>query len=611
LGVFALLARFFNVLATIITLSVMAGCMQLVTVLSLMSGLEVDLRDKILNQKAHIRVSGVDGNRFTNYDELVADVAGLPAVAGASPYLEDEVMVRSGLNRQGAVLLGIQPERLTTVSNLEEIIEEGSYGTLADPASIPDFDPFAMGRDDTPWRLRHLDTERSAAEQGKNPPPRAIPEELKVGRSEDGTGEIGDGSDSETEGGGAGRLEAEGFGAGSGALPGLPGLEPQIQGQLPGLGTGKGLGLPGPPPPVPGVGAPPPEDEGWEDPAAVLGLEPGPSPKPLPRAVHGPAAKDPEPEEEGWEDPERVLGLPAGVEEVASGEPGGGAESGAGGENAAHTESGEAVVDPILIGRELAMELAVNVGARVQLITPVGRMTPAGRVPGQLATRVGGVFYSGMYEYDRKNVYLPLPVAQAFLRTGDRVTGIEVKLHDIERLEEGRLAVEGVISEHGRSDELTVETWQDLNRNLFSAMFLEKIAMFVALLFVILVASFGILASNLMSVLEKSKEIAIMKAMGAQDLLIRRVFVAEGLCMGLVGAVGGILMGLILCWALDRYGFPLNENVYYIEKLPVVVNPLEVTLVGIAALLIVWMSSLYPAWVASKMRPADGLRHAE
>ncbi len=591
-GVFAALARYFNILATIITLSVMAGCMQLVTVLSLMSGLEIDLRDKILNQKAHIRISGVDGNRFTDYETIVAAVEGARGVAGASPYLEDEIMIRSGLNRQGAVVLGIQPDRLESVSNVRGIIQEGSYDHLNRPERIPAFDPFALGRGDTPWRLRHLDKGRTAAEQGKNPAPRATPEHLKIGaklgvdrtkhltafEDEAGTGtesgtEIDSSAPDEVRMGLHSRPTPIGEGRGTRIvsrlrdIPGLPVSGPTsgVLGRRGDRPTGKTLGL--------GHRPESAEDSDWEDPVEQLGLGPA-----LPDV--GPAA--PEEQDEGLSDNDDD-----------------------------RTAGGAPVIDPVLIGRELAMELAVNVGARVQLITPVGRMTPAGRVPGQLATRVAGVFYSGMYEYDRKNVYLPLATAQAFLRTGDRITGIEVKLDDIEKLDEGKNTVVEVLRAQGRDGELVVETWEDLNRNLFAAMFLEKIAMFVALLFVILVASFGILASNLMSVLEKAKEIAIMKAMGAQDLLIRRVFVAEGLGLGLVGASGGIGMGLALCWALDRYGFPLNENVYYIEKLPVVVDPWEVLLVGVAAMLIVWASSLYPARIASKMRPAEGLRHSE
>src|SRR5690606_28824089 len=136
----------------------------------------------------------------------------------------------------------------------------------------------------------------------------------------------------------------------------------------------------------------------------------------------------------------------------------------------------------------------------------------------------------------------------------------------VEKIDEGKRETEAVVARLGR-DELMVEDWRDLNRNLFSAMFLEKVAMFIALLFVVLVASFGILASNLMSVMEKSKEIAILKAMGMSDGGIMRIFIAEGLCVGLLGSFGGIAIGLALCWALDRYGLPLNENVYYIEKL--------------------------------------------
>ncbi|MBL4685788.1 MAG: ABC transporter permease, partial [Nannocystaceae bacterium] len=325
-------------------------------------------------------------------------------------------------------------------------------------------------------------------------------------------------------------------------------------------------------------------------------------------------------EADGWEDPVREIDRlreagalpPAPEREGQWGDPA--PDRGVAGEGPnidLPTDKTEALVFPLLIGKELSAELGVGAGAQVQLITPIGRMTPAGRVPGQLVTKVAGVFFSGMYEYDRKNVYAPLAVVQRFLLVGDRVTGIEVKLDDVNDIDAGKAEVERIVAAAGRADELLVEDWRDLNRNLFSAMFLEKVAMFIALLFVVLVASFGILASNLMSVMEKAKEIAILKAMGTPDAGIMRIFVAEGLCMGLLGSLGGIALGLGLCAALDRFGLPLNENVYYIEKLPVVVNPAEVALVGAAALVIVCFSSLYPALVASRIRPVDGLRHAD
>jgi lipoprotein-releasing system permease protein len=228
-----------------------------------------------------------------------------------------------------------------------------------------------------------------------------------------------------------------------------------------------------------------------------------------------------------------------------------------------------------------------------------------------MAAKVAGVFFSGMYEYDRKNVYLPLPTAQRFLLTGDRVSGIEVRLVDVDALDAGKEAVTTVIEQLGRSDEFVVEDWRDLNRSLFSAMFLEKVAMFIALLFVVLVASFGILASILMSVLEKNKEIAILKTMGIADQGIMRVFIAEGLCIGIVGSLSGIAIGLAVCSSLSHYGLPIGESLFYTDKLPVVVNPFEVALVGIAALFIVCISSIYPAFVASRIRPVDAFRQTD
>ncbi len=586
--VFGLLARFFNLLPTVITMSVLLGCMALVIVLSLMSGLEGDLRDKILNQKAHVRVSRADGKPFADYAALADALAGGDGVAGASPYLEGEIMVRSGLNRQGALLSGIVPQRQTLVSNLAELVEEGSYDYLSNPEAIPATDPFGIIEPGTPYRLRHLEDERK-----KN---------AKVGRVDDDerTGDVDLGAAAPKN-----KLPTPR------PLPDIDAL-PDAAGDAAG---GMNLG------------------EGWEDPAVELGLAdkappaaPGPSPSDEARSGllgdipsvgdrlsalpgEGLEAVDDE-QDDGWEDPVIELG---GVPAAEHGEPARehddvsplGPDEGA--EQNLEIEGAR---NPILIGRELSMELGVRLGASVQLITPIGRITPAGQVPGQLAAKIGGVFYSGMYEYDRKNVYAPLPVVQRFLLTGDRVTGVEVKLVDVEAIDAGKAEVERVVAALGR-DDLLVEDWRDLNRNLFSAMFLEKVAMFIALLCVVLVASFGILASNLMSVMEKSKEIAILKAMGTTDGGIMRVFVAEGLCVGLLGSFGGIGMGLGLCWALDTYGLPLNENVYYIEKLPVVVNPIEVALVGIAALVIVCLSSIYPALVASRLRPVDALRQGD
>jgi len=584
--IFGLLSFFFNLLPTIITMSVLLGCMALVVVLSLMSGLEGDLRDKILNQKAHIRVSRSDGRPFEDYLTLADAIAETPEVAGASPYLEGEIMVRSGLQRQGAILSGIIPDRHTSVTNLPTLVREGDYAYLDDPAAIPDPDPLAM-IDDKPWRLRHLD--EGTDEKGKS-----------KGKSKGKNAKLPTGDPLD-------------------ALPKLrKGVVPVPDGRSAVDDAGADAGD--------DAGADAGDDgEGWEDPEVEipqlrrLGQLPPP-----PAGFESPSDDDePEPEPweaDGWEDPEVEIPklrddgqLPPAPEgdddeaDEADDDDDGDEDDG----DASAPGADGPILPPVLVGRELSMELSVGVGSQVQLITPVGRLTPAGRIPGQLWTKVGAVFFSGMYEYDRKNVYAPLSMVQRFLLVGDRVSGIEVKLENVEAVDAGKAAVVAAVESAGRSEELLVEDWRDLNRNLFSAMFLEKVAMFIALLFVVLVASFGILASNLMSVMEKAKEIAILKAMGTRDAGILRVFIAEGLCVGILGSFGGIGMGLGLCWALDRFGLPLNENVYYIEKLPVVVNPVEVALVGVAALVIVCFSSLYPALVASRLRPVDGLRQAD
>jgi lipoprotein-releasing system permease protein len=688
--VFALLGRFFNLLATIITMSVLLGCMALVVVLSLMTGLEEDLRDKILNQKAHVLVSAEDGNRFADYGGLVEAIAATPGVAGASPYVEGEVMAKSGMNRQGAVLLGVIPDQLTQVSNIEDIVKRGHYRSLSDPTLVEAESPLAD--DGTPWRLRHLEGRQSEASEGNTVAspwtlgiPLAVlliasgmamrrenwkiwvPPALAIFLVAGGISLSAPPASEGEEGRVVDLPELEG----SAPDPMLDRLKPKRSREdealeakktkkskkgkkvessgapkggktLPTSAAGKAALEAAIDPPIelgPRVGADS-IDEGARkggdpespDEATKAGLLRALAPKGLPRdpkavvrsagvapaidsaLIRRAGASPPEQEAEddgGWEDPVEELGLELEPEPPPASTGGGADAPGAAAATKAPARESEGVPDAVLVGNELAMELAVRVGSRVQLITPIGRMTPAGRVPGLLATRVGGVFYSGNYEYDRKNIYAPLAVVQAFLRSGDRVSGIEVKLDDVDAIVSGKKAVEDALRAAGRDSELRVETWQELNKNLFSAMLLEKIAMGVALLFVVLVASFGILASNLMSVLEKAKEIAILKAMGSSDVQIQRVFVAEGLSVGLLGAMGGLGVGLGVCWALSTFGFPFDENVYYIEHLPVVVNPAEVAVVGLAAMGIIFLSSLYPARVASRMRPVDGLRESE
>ena len=225
-------------------------------------------------------------------------------------------------------------------------------------------------------------------------------------------------------------------------------------------------------------------------------------------------------------------------------------------------------------------------------------------VPGMLVVRVAGVFFTGIFDFDRKHVYLPIGQAQAFQRADAQVTAIEVKLRDVSEIDRGKAAVIAAVAGTG----LVVEDWRDQNRDLFSAMFLEKVAMSIALVFVILVAAFGILATNLMSVLEKAPEIAILKTMGCRDEQVARIFALEGLCVGVLGMLGGIATGVGVGLALGVHGLPLQGGVFYLESLPIRIDPTEVAAVALVALCIVGLSSAWPARSAARLRPVDGLR---
>ncbi|MBZ5714408.1 FtsX-like permease family protein [Nannocystis pusilla] len=566
----AVLSLVFTLLATVITVSVMLGCMALVVVLSLMTGLELELRDKILGQRAHIRVSAADGRPFADYRDLAHAIADKPGILGASPYLQGEVMVRSGFQRQGGILLGIDPELHRGVSNLPEIMREGDYEFLSHPERIPESE---FGFDITPVEPPKSD-EPDAAPDDKGggatglPFPTGSEDHVPEDTPSQAVDDDPDGGweDPEVE---IPALRKKGV---------IPAAKPAAEDKPITVPTSPAAAIPTIPRSPFGVAAGGDEDEGWEDPEVEIGKLRA-SGKLPPAATSSEETPPPPPE-------------PA--VDVDAEEPG----------------SSGALVDGLLIGSEKAKELAARTGDQVQLITPIGRMTPAGRIPGVMAVRVAGVFDADHYDYDRWLVYASLPVAQAFLRAGDRVTGLEIKVDDIEQLDVRKQAVQDAVDAAGRSD-LIVQDWQELNRSLFSAMALEKIAVFVALLCVILVASFGILGSNLMSVLEKSKEIAILKTMGCTDALIQRIFISEGLCLGILGGILGIATGIGLCGLLDRFGLPLGGTLQSFEQLPVFIDAFEVVLVGVSSLVIVWLSSLYPARIASRMRPVDALRQAE
>jgi lipoprotein-releasing system permease protein len=262
------------------------------------------------------------------------------------------------------------------------------------------------------------------------------------------------------------------------------------------------------------------------------------------------------------------------------------------------------VMPGIAIGRELARSLRVFVGDEVNLISPLGDLGPAGPQPKSRPFRVAAIFYTGMYEYDSKWAYIDLGEAQRFFGAGDQVTGLELKVDDVDQ---ARKVMGRVVFELGGWP-YRAKDWGELNRSLFSALQMEKVVMAVILGFIVLVASFIIVATLIMLVLEKRREIAILKSMGAGVPSIMKIFVAEGVTIGAVGTAFGLLLGLGTCLLIDRVGIPLDPEVYYIANLPVLIEPAQFALVALTALAISYLATLYPATKAARLRPVEGLR---
>jgi lipoprotein-releasing system permease protein len=259
----------------------------------------------------------------------------------------------------------------------------------------------------------------------------------------------------------------------------------------------------------------------------------------------------------------------------------------------------------IVIGAEMSRNLKVFVGDPINVVSPVGELGPSGPVPKARAFRVAGIFYSGMYEYDSKFVYIELPEAQDFFTLDGAVTGIEYKVDDIDNTQGISREILSVVGGYP----YRAKDWMEMNKNLFSALKLEKIAMFIILTFIILVASFLIAATLIVFVIEKSKEIAILKSMGATDTSIMKVFVTYGVIVGAVGTLVGLAIGLGICFVIETFGIGLDPDVYYITNLPVHVDTAEVMYVGAAAVLLSYLATIYPALLAARMRPVEGLRY--
>jgi lipoprotein-releasing system permease protein len=267
----------------------------------------------------------------------------------------------------------------------------------------------------------------------------------------------------------------------------------------------------------------------------------------------------------------------------------------------------------VVLGKELAKNLGLGLYDTVSIISPMGISTPMGLVPRIKRFLVVGVFDSGFYEYDSTLVFLSLKDCQAFLNMGDLVTGIEIRLLDIYQAERVAGAITAKLGYP-----YWVRTWMDMNKNLFSALKLEKRVMAIILSLIVLVAAFNIITTLIMVVMEKHRDIAILKSMGASSRGVMKIFVFQGLTIGFIGTSLGCAVGLAIALHLSQislfveriFGFKiLPGDVYYLSELPSRVNYGDVLLIALGTLLISFISTVYPSWRASKLDPAETLRY--
>lgn len=262
--------------------------------------------------------------------------------------------------------------------------------------------------------------------------------------------------------------------------------------------------------------------------------------------------------------------------------------------------------DGILLGRTLAANLGVRVGDSVMVVSPQGAiLTPFGLAPRLRSFRVGGVFDVGMHEYDAGLAVVNLATAQRLFQMGPAVSGIEVKVDDLDRAAATAQAIQRRLG-----FPYNTRDWLQMNRNLWAALQLEKLAMFVILLFIVMVAAFNIVSTLTMGVMDKRAAIGILKSMGATGRGIMRIFMAQGVVIGAVGTLVGAILGGTICYLQATYKIvQLKGDVYFLSVLPMQVRPWDVAWVVAASLGLSFLATLYPSWKAARLDPVAAIRH--
>ncbi len=267
----------------------------------------------------------------------------------------------------------------------------------------------------------------------------------------------------------------------------------------------------------------------------------------------------------------------------------------------------------VAIGSELSSSLGLFVGDEVRVVSPFGAKTAMGAAPRSALFKVSAIFEMGMYEYDSSLAFISIENAQKFFRLGKAVSGVEIKISDLYRAN----ALRDIVADK-LNGPYAIRTWEEMNQNLFSALKLERVAMFIILTLIIFVAALNIISTLIMVVMEKGKDIAILKSMGASSASIMKIFMVEGLIIGVVGTFLGTVVGLItalnlesmLVFIEETFDFKiLPPSVYYIDRLPSNVEPIFVLSIVLVSIGISFLATIYPSWKASKFDPVEGIRY--
>jgi lipoprotein-releasing system permease protein len=269
------------------------------------------------------------------------------------------------------------------------------------------------------------------------------------------------------------------------------------------------------------------------------------------------------------------------------------------------TTASQGETPALAIGNELARTLNLKVGSYLNIISPLGSRTAMGRRPSMQSFRVGAIFHSGMFEFDSGLMFLSIPQMQEFLGLGNQVTGLEVQVKDIYAA--GRVA-QNIDAKLGAP--FFTKDWEKMHGPLFAALKMQKVALFIILTLIIMVAAFGIASTLFMMVMRKTKDIAILKSMGATRRSILQIFLLNGFFIGALGTSLGVGAGLFLCELLKRYQFiKLQKEIYYLDTLPVQIQAVDLLAIVLAALAITIFASLYPSWQAGRLNPVEAIRY--